>query len=351
MPSQTQSLQLETHKLQHLFAAYPEEIRDDCLWLGAFLREHCSRNLTALETLCRKRGFDLHETTLSRILRGKLFNDDGAPLLKLSRLSALIAALRQEDQLARLAGRVAFIETPTWESIRDYVDFKRAPETVCKFGLIIGPTGSQKSCCAKHYAALNNHGVVVHLETPETPTMGRFVTKLAVKYGVSEFHNIEKKRERITEAVTDRSCIIVDNIQRMYKDRHGWSQPVFNFLQQLQDDTGCTVILICVPEFEATLSRGADKGYFEQFEGRVGGRSEFLWLPAFPPREDVLAIAQALKLRDAEKHLDELEAIARERGRVRILFNALQKATRLAHHKPLTIRHVRAALNREEGDE
>lgn len=351
MASQAQSLQLETHKLQTLFASYPDAVRDDCLWLGAFLRERCSRNLSALETVARKRGFDVHETTLSRILRGKLFNEDGSPLMKLTKLTQLIAALRQEDQLAQLAGKVPFIETPTWELIRDYIDFKRAPETVCKFGLIIGATGSQKSACGKHYAALNNHGTVIHMESPEMPTMGRFVTKLAVKYGVSEFHNIEKKRERITECVSDRSCIIVDNIQRMYKERHGWSQPVFNFLQQLQDDTNCTVILICVPEFELTLSRGLDKGYFEQFEGRVGGRSEFLVLPEFPPREDVEAIAQAFKLRDHDKHLDELDKIARRRGRIRILFNALQKATRLADGKPLTMRHVRAALNQEAGED
>lgn len=349
MPSQTQSLQLETHKLQALFAGYPPEILDECLWLGAFLREQCSRNLSALCALAGKRGFELHETTLSRILRGKLFNDDGAPLMKLAKLRQLIAALRQEDQLARLAGKVAFIETPTWEQFRDYADFKRAPETVCKFGLIIGPTGSQKSACGKHYAALNNHGVCIHMETPETPTMGRFVTKLAVKYGVSEFHNIEKKRERITEAVNDRSCLIVDNIQRMYKDRHGWSQPVFNFLQQLQDDTNCTVLLVCVPEFEITLSRGMDKGYFEQFEGRVGGRSEFLVLPEYPTGEDVLAIASAFKLRDAEQHQAELEKIARARGRIRILFNALQKGTRLADGKQLAMRHVRLALNQDEG--
>ncbi|HSV73192.1 MAG TPA: hypothetical protein VLH79_05480, partial [Chthonomonadales bacterium] len=119
----------------------------------------------------------------------------------------------------------------------------------------------------------------------------------------------------------------------------------------LQDDTNCTVILICVPEFELTLSRGLDKGYFEQFEGRVGGRSEFLVLPEFPPREDVEAIAEAFHLRDAERHLAELEKIARARGRVRILFNALQKATRIADGKPLTMRHVRTALNQEEGED
>jgi hypothetical protein len=344
MPNQDQSLQLEVSKVEALTAHYPAGTRESACWLAAFLRERCSRNISALAAIIKKRGWDTHETTLSRILRGKLMDDSGAPCIKLKTFAQIIEALRQEDQLAQLAGRVPFIETTTWDDIRNYIDFKRAPETVCKFGLIIGPTGSQKSACGKQYVMRNNHGVCVHIESPETPTMGKFITKLGRAYGVSEFHNLEKKRERIIESVNDRSTIIVDNIQRMYKDRRGWDQPIFNYLQQLQDDTNCTIILICVPEFEFTLQRGMDRGYFEQFEGRVGGASEFLILPEYPPSEDVLAIAETFKLADAEKHLAELESICRRRGRIRILFNALQKAQRDAGTSRLTIKHVRLAL-------
>lgn len=344
MPSQDQSLQLEVSKIEALTAHYPEDVREQTQWLAGFLRERCSRNISALCALVKKRGWDTHETTFSRILRGKLYDEAGQVCIKLKTYSQIIAALRQEDQLAQLAGRVPFIESTTWEDIRNYIDFKRAPDTVCKFGLIIGATGTQKTACCKQYAMRNNHGACVHIESPETPTMGKFITKLGRAYGVSEFHNLEKKRERVVESVNDRSTIIVDNIQRMYKDRRGWDQPIFNYLQQLQDDTNCTIILVCVPEFELTLSRGIDKGYFEQFEGRVGGQSEFLVIEPNVPSEDVLAIAEAFKLQDAEKHLGELETIARRRGRVRILFNALQKAARSAGEHKLTMKHVRAAL-------
>jgi len=348
MPSQDQSLQLEVSKVEALTAHYPAAARENACWLAGFLREHCSRNLSALCAIVKKRGWETHETTFSRILRGKLLDEQGQPCIKLKTFDQIIQALRQEDQLAQLAGRVPFIETTTWVDIRNYIDFKRAPETVCKFGLIIGPTGSQKSACGKHYVMLNNHGACVHLESPETPTMGKFITKLGRCYGVSEFHNCEKKRIRINECVNDRSTIIIDNIQRMYKDRRGWDQPIFNFLQQLQDDTNCTVILICVPEFEFTLQRGMDKGFFEQFEGRVGGSSEFLVLPEYAPSEDVLLIAQSFGLVDAEKNLAALEAISRRRGRIRILFNALQKAKRDAGKNPLTMRHLRTALKTQE---
>ncbi len=344
MPSQDQSLQLETSKVEALTAHYPPQQADEVRWLAGFLRERCSRNLSALCAIAKKRKFDTHETTFSRILRGKMFDDDGKPCIKLKTFEQIISALRQEDQLAALSGRVPFIETSTWEDIKNYIDFKRAPDTVCKFGMILGPTGAQKGACEKHYAMLNNHGACVYIESPETPTMGKFKTKLGTAYGVSEFHNLEKKTLRINECVNDRSCIIVANVQRMFRERRGWDQPIFNYLQQLQEDTNCTVILEGVLEFGNTLTVGMDKGYLEQFEGRVGGSSEFLVLPEYAPGEDVLAIAEAFKLDDAKKNLDELQAIARQRGRIRILFNALQKAKRDAGERQLTMRHVRKAL-------
>lgn len=344
MPNQDQSLQLEVSKIEALTAHYPPDVQRDAQWLGGFLRERCTRNLSALCAIAKKLKFDTVETTFSKILRGKMFDEDGQPCMKLKTFEQLVNALRREDQLAALSGRVPFIETSTWEDIKNYIDFKRAPDTVCKFGLIVGPTGAQKGACEKQYALRNNHGAVVYMESPETPTMGKFITKLGACYGVSEFHNLEKKRERINECVNDRSCIIIANIQRMHKPRRGWDQPIFNYLQQLQDDTNCTVILECVVEFQNVLMAGMDAGYFEQFEGRVGGKSEFLVLPDPAPAEDVLMIAQAFKLVDAESHLAALQQIASRRGRIRILFNALQKAKRVAGDRPLTMKHIRATL-------
>jgi len=350
MPNQDQSLQLEVSKIEATTAHYPEQVQLDARWLAGFLRERCSRNLSALCAITRKRKFNTDETTFSRILRGKMFDDAGKPVIKLKTFEQIVQALRQEDKLADLAGRVPFIETTTWEDIKNYIDFKRAPDTVCKFGLIIGPTGAQKGACEKQYTLRNNHGACIYIESPETPTMGKFITKIGVAYGVSEFHNCEKKRQRINECVNDRSTIIVANIQRMYRDRRGWDQPIFNYLQQLQDDTNCTIILECVPQFEQTLSRGMDKGYFEQFEGRVGGASEFLILPEFAPSDDVLMIAEAFKVQDAEKNLEELQTIANRRGRIRILFNALQKAKRDCGNRPLTMAAIHKTLKEKEGD-
>jgi DNA transposition AAA+ family ATPase len=354
MEQEYPSISLEQAQIEAIAETYPE-IKEDFIWLAGYLRERCSRKFEVLEHRIREHGFKTDRTTLSRMFRG-LWNKDskGAatkhPLMSVLNFQQIVDTLRKEARREDLAGKVPFVETGTWEDIKLYIEIKRAPEQVCKFGLIIGPTGSQKSACVKHYRDLNNSGKVVHLEAPEKPTMTRFMRELGTAYGISQKYTCEPLRLRILENVKAAKCIIIDNIQRLYKERQGWNQEIFNFLQKLQDDTGCTIILVAVPEFEAILRNGRDRGYFEQFEGRVGGVSEFLTLPEYTPREDIKQIAESFGLKDRNKEVVEyLEKITRERGRIRILFNALQKAKRLADKdgEKLAIGHVRRARNEE----
>ncbi|HMJ88771.1 MAG TPA: ATP-binding protein, partial [Candidatus Acidoferrum sp.] len=330
---------------------YPDAMRENFLWLGAFLREKCSRNLDVLETQIHKLGFKTTGGTISKIITGRWAKDgegnDTSPIMALNNFNQLVDSLRGDAAISELAGKVPFVETETWEDIKSYIDVRRAPDQVCKFGLIAGPTGSQKTACLKQYVVRNNHGRCHHLEAPDTPTMSKFVTDLGACFGVSVWASTQAKRQRIRENVNEKKTIIIDNIQRLYKTSAGWNQPVFNFLQKLQDDTGCTIILCCVPEWELVRNSGRPDSYFEQFEGRCGGRDEFLVLPDFTPREDLLRIAQAFKLVDAEKHVGVLETITRQRGRIRILFNLLQKAKRRAESegsKQLRAKHLRAVL-------
>ena len=348
------NVSLEAVRLDTIAATYPESIREDFLWLGGYIADRCNRSLDVLVHNVRKLGFTITKETFSKILRGKLQVDaEGqptkSPVIALRNFSQIVDALRSEAKVVWLAGKTPFIETETWLDFEAYITMKRAPETICKFGLILGHTGSQKTACGKHYAHLHNSGRCIHLEAPEKPTMGRFVRELGNAYRIPEKINGEKLRIRITGNVKDTSTLIVDNIQRLYKPNHGWNQEIFNYLQKLQDDTNCTVILIAIPDFEDTLRAGSEKGYFEQFVGRVGGWNEVLRLPDWTPREDVLAIAEAFRFQNAEKHLEALEKLTKQQGRVRILFNALQKAKRLADAKDqkLTINHLRAALGEE----
>jgi len=354
---QNTSLKLDELNLQRNAANLPAEMREDFLWLGAFLRDACHRDIEVLATRARALGVQHDKTTWSRILRGKWGRDaegnETSPVISQANFLKAVRLLRSDERVREMAGKVPFIETSITKQIFNFVDGKRAPERVNRFGVVVGQTGSQKTASYKEYCRRNNHGMCSWVEAPENGSMVEFISSLAVRYGSSPQEGYQRLRFKVFQAFNDTKTIIVDNVQRLYKEKNGHNQPVFDFLSRLQDERGGTIILSITPVFERTLLEGLAKGFFEQFEGRAGGRTNFLRLPDVPPEEDVLTIAKAFGLKDADKHLDFLVKISREPGRIRRLFEDLQQAKVRAEmgKRPLTLSLVKMVRDEdtEEG--
>ena len=349
-------LKLDIATLEKRIAHYPDELREPVLWLATYTAQECGREIDLLTTRARDLGFDMDKTTWGKVLRGRwnrrvVAGIGGAhlepttPIVKLERLLKAIASLRRDQQLKEKAGKVPFIKTSIAESIWNFVDDLRAPDRINKFGIIVGRTGTQKSASLIEYCRLNNHLTCVHQEAPAKPSYAQFIADLAAKYNGSRQGNWGRMINRIIESVNSKRTIVIENVQRLYVEKHDANQPVFNFLQKLQDESGCTIILTITPVFADTLTRKLANGYFEQFIGRAGGLGEFLRLPDFAPDDDVLLIAKSFGLVQAEKHLDYLLKISREPGLIRVLFGALQKAKVMAEagKEKLTVDHLRAA--------
>lgn len=331
----------------------PEDLRERFVWLAVFAREECHRDIDTLGERFRAVGVYRDKTTWIRLLKGQWNRMPNGtvrqtPLVSKDKLIEEIDALRNGVRVEAMRGKVPFVVTSVAQSIFSYLDLKRAPDRVNKFGVIIGPTGSQKTASLKEYCRRNNHGACLWLEAPENGSMTEFIARLAEAYGGPEREPYDRKRRRIFASFNERKCIVVDNCQRLYRETRGSDQPLFGFLQRLQDERGGAIILTITPTFERTLTAGMLAGFFEQFEGRAGGRKNFLRLPDFAPPEDVVAIAKAFGLRDAGRHEKLLVEISREPGRIRRLFEDLQSAKLLAEaeKKELTIAHLHAA--REE---
>ena len=341
-------IRLDTQTLEGRSLHLPESMREPFVWLGSYCREECNRNVEMLYDRFAAIGFNHDKTTWGKILRG-LWNRDAAgnetpsPCLAEEKFLKAVNALRSNARIKELGGRIPFIMTPTARRIHTYIDIKRAPDRINKFGVIIGPTGSQKSAATDEYQRRNNHGMVIKVESPETPNMNQFMTDLARCYGHNSQDSYLRKKAYVLSLVNSRRTIIVENVQRLYDQRQGDRQAIFSFLQKLQEDTGCTVVLTLTPVFEKTLLDGFQRGFFEQFEGRAGGRKNFLRLPDYPEDEDVLAIAKAFGLVDAEDHVAELVKLARQPGRIRLLFEVFQDAKIEVGNRKLTIDHIRDA--------
>jgi DNA transposition AAA+ family ATPase len=305
-----------------------------------------------LVTRLREHGVMHDKTTISRILRGRWQVDESGrprstPILSEEKLLRLIECLRSGVRSESLQGRVPFVATSVAQAIFDYIDLKRSPGRVNRFGIISGHTGSQKTATYDEYHRQRNHGKTWKFEAPSGGHIGYFLQRMAECSGISAQTSAEKVRAHLRRSIRPDKCIIIDNSQSLYRDGK-IIQPVFDFLRELQDETGMCVILSITPTFERALTVGLMSGYFEQFEGRSGGRSKWLRLPEYAPEEDVLQIAQAFGIGQPKAALKKLVAISREPGRIRRLFEDLQDGKRLANirNEAFLIDHVLAA--REE---
>jgi DNA transposition AAA+ family ATPase len=342
-------LRLDIPTMEKRIVTYPDELREPVLWLATYLFAECGRDLDVLEENSRKLGVHMDDTTWGRIIRGQ-WNQNAAgkavaPLVNLKKLLRAIEALKSDARLKEMAGRVPFVKTSRGEVVFNFIDALRAPDRINKFGIIVGRTGTEKTATTKEYCRLNNHLTCIHMDAPAKPSYSQFVTDLAVAYNGTRQMSWGRMLAHIYAAVNEKRTIIIENVQRLYVEKAEANQPVFNFLQKLQDETHCTVILTITPVFAETLTKKLANGYFEQFIGRAGGVGEFLRLPDCAEPEDVLLIAKAFGLQSAEKHLDYLVKVSREPGLIRILFGALQKAkvAAEAEGEKLTIAHIKAA--------
>ena len=346
-------IRFDEQTIENHAAHLPEEMREDYRWLLSFTRDACHRDIHRLTESFRKVGIYHDETTWSKIIRGlwnrdKFGRETAAPVISQEKFQTAIEALRTNVRAESLRGRVPFVETTTARSIMDYIDLKCAPDRINRFGVIVGPTGSQKTASFQEQYRRRNHGQTKLIESPEGGSASDLLASLMSAFGYSSGGNLTQRRSTLLAAVKPHHCIIIDNAQDLYR-KESKDQPAFSFLRRLQEVTGCTIILSITTDFERTLMEGLIKGYFEQFEGRSGGRRKWLRLPEYAPEDDVLAIAQAFGLQDARRHVKELTTISREAGRIRRLFEDLQEAKILANadKAKLTIEHVREA----RGDE
>ena len=346
-------VRLDETVIESHVAHLPDEMREPFRWLAGFTRSECARDLGRLTDRFRKVGVYHDATTWSKVLRGQWNKDRNgkprpAPVISQEKFLTAVEALRNNVRAESLRGKVPFVETTTAKSIIDYCEMKCAPDRVNRFGVIVGPTGGQKTATFREFTRRRNHGSTHWVEAPETGAMGELIAQLTVSFGFSAKGTIPQRRSQLFASIRPHHCLIIDNTQDLYR-RDERDQPAFSFLRRLQEVTGCTVILSITTDFERKLLEGLIAGYFEQFEGRSGGRRSWLRLPEYAPEEDVLMIAQAFGFQETRKHVKGLVAISREPGRIRRLFEDLQSAKLLANaaNEKLTWAHIQEARGEE----
>jgi hypothetical protein len=340
-------------------AHYPEATKHASAWLYQFMMARCNGSPAIVAALLKKlepSTYQNKEQYIYQVTTGRYFRQ-AAGEKAITALLEMVALLKKHELIAEQTGKVAYNEElSVWKKVRNYIDRKRARDAVCKFGAIEGDTGTGKTQATKHYTLLNNHGSTVRFEAPN-PSLARFLMKLGCCYNILPHVRTHERLAKIEENVNDTRTIIIENVQKLYNPKTGPVQPIFSYLQELQDDTDCTIIMTWTPIFRSELMSGKDKNYFKQFVSRIGGIEDVLQLDGKLPKSDVQSIAEQFGVEDFAACYPLLNTWARQPGPLRILYSRLQKAKSLARGKAVTLDHLEAVdgaavgLSEDEGDE
>lgn len=328
-------------------AHYPEPARTETVYAQSFCREYCNSDIQRLtellaslsQTYARSRSYFFN------MLNGYYFTSPANSTAGIvNTWSEIVAVLREHEK--KESAKLRMVETGTYRCFKNFILERMAPDSLCKFGGITGPTGSQKSKCAMYFHRNHNHKRTVYFEAPARRSLVSFQRKLAQQYQANVGNSAPAREANIRENINSGRCIIVDNSQDLYVPHAGANQPIFNYLRELQDDTGCTIILIFTEEFyHGDLVSGEAKGYFEQFIGRMGGIDNILRLPGYAPMSDIRAIAAHYGV-TSERGIKYVKDWSRSPGRIRIAFMKLARAmaiAKLAGRKTPTLQDLQEA--------
>lgn len=322
----------DNEKQREAIAQYPESVKEDVVYIAQTLAERYDGDTKAMAADLKHVKLDRSESWFYKLVSGK-YMQDGVFTAGETTVAAIAKALREIAAGNFVGGIIPHTETDNVKIVRAAIDAARFRGNVCKWVLIVGPTGSQKSHSVMNYAY--THEECFYVEAPDKPNATELIRRLA---RVAKCPKNENKKEWLEDSIRENSVVIIDNAQRIYDARRGLAQPVFSYLQTLQDSSRCVMVLVFVDEAtgEDSLTRimlGKDRGYFEQLIGRAGGVDRIVRLSTLTSDADLLAFAKSAGFKDAalrREILPVLRGLAKREGKVRIALKALQEAARAA---------------------
>ena len=353
-----ESIEWDDGHIEQEAKVFPASLQPLYRWLKEFVRSECNADPEILVQRAGLVGVTIDITNWIRILKGRWKldahgNELPNPYISAVNLTHAITAIRDQVRVELLQGGMPFVETSTVNTIRRFINKKLRKDRVNKWGVIVGPTGTQKTATYKELCQRTPG--LRWVESNSNCSLRELVMRLSRKCGYRGATTTAAKTA-IMDAMSSslsnsgNKGIIVDNMQEMVRremdgKRLKDKQTAYEFFREVQDETGCTIIWSITPESEDDMF-DSKSIYFEQFEGRAGGRESFLRLTNYPPIADLVQIAQAIGFKDASDHKELLKAIGHARGRIRRFFEIFQEArdSADADKSPLTVDYVEAAL-------
>jgi DNA transposition AAA+ family ATPase len=245
----------------------------------------------------RTEGFDLKEaakeigkdtTTLYRVWTGKY----GASL---ANICLDIARYRKLAEARATRIKLDFVETSTWRKIEQVCDAVLQDQTVA---FIWGDSQIGKTTALDEYARRNNHGQTKLVRMPASSGVQMFMKELARSCFVSTESCFDKLRDRVLNAIDNKTLVIVDELHQAFTSyNHASAVKVFELIREIYDRTHCGMVLVGTNVLRDELHTGKLASILEQLRRRGTIK---LQLPPHPPKVDLDKIARKFGLPPAD---------------------------------------------------
>lgn len=246
---------------------------------------------------CRDQGFDLKEsaaliskdsTTVYRVFRGQY----GASLENICQEIERYRKIYEERSLIQ---NLEFVETSVWKIIDKVCTATFNSQTISR---IYGDSQIGKTTCLEEYARRNNHGQTKLIRMPASAGVQLFMREVAEACFVSNHSCFEKLRERVLNAIDDKTLLIFDEMHQPFLSyQHGSTIKVFEVIREIYDRKKCGIVLVGTNTLKKEFYTGSLAPVFEQIRRR--GTIE-VDLKSRIPKDDLDKIARRFGLPAAE---------------------------------------------------
>lgn len=217
---------------------------------------------------CREQGFDLKEsanqigkdsTTLYRVWTGKY----GASL---ENICQEITRYRKIAEERALIPRLDFVETRVWRTVSRVCTAALNSKTVAR---IYGDSQIGKTTALEEYARRNNHGQTKYIRMPASAGVQLFMKEVAKACYVAHHATFEGMRERVLNAVDDKTLIIFDELHQAFLSyQSGSTIKVFEVIREIYDRTQCGMVLCGTHTLKREFMTGKLAPVLEQLRRR-----------------------------------------------------------------------------------
>lgn len=228
-------------------ADYPRAQRDLFRWLYGYAKDN-QWNWGDLHSAVR-----LNSTQLYHIWNGSQGQRGGKPT-ELAAAAKKIERFKERAEKQAAATRLPFAETSVFERISTVCDEALTCQTIA---MVYGESQIGKTASLKEYARRHNHGQTVYVLMPASAGVQSMMRAIAESCYISTRTCFENLRSRVTRYLDDSKLLIIDEVHEAFVSYHRQATvKCMSVLRQLQEQTGCGMVLCGTNVFRNQIERG-----------------------------------------------------------------------------------------------